>query len=58
MRVKLSSSVTGSDIDLREIASSSDLDIVRSFKAANVGQIVLRLRTKFHSQMRGLNGAV
>jgi hypothetical protein len=58
MRVELSSSVTGPDINFREIASASNLDIVGSFKAANAGQVILRLRTKPHSQMCSFKGAL
>jgi len=58
MRIELSSSVTVSDIDFREIASASNLNIVRSFKAVNLDQMTLLLRTKSHSQMRGFKGAL
>ena len=46
MGIHLSSSVTGSDVNFREIAGASDLNIVRSFKAVNGGQTILRPRTQ------------
>jgi hypothetical protein len=58
MRIKLSSSVPRSDIDFCEIASASNLNIVRSFKAVNLDQMTLLLGTKPHSQMRRFEGTL
>ena len=58
MRIELSSSITSSDINLRQIANASNLDVVRSFEAVSLGQTGLPLRTKPHSQVRGLKGAL
>lgn len=57
MRIKLSSSVTISDVNFREIADASNLNIVRSFKAVNIDQMILLPRTNPHSQMRAFQSA-
>lgn len=40
MRIKLSSRVTGSDVDFGEIASASNLYVVRGLETVNSGQIL------------------
>lgn len=57
MRIKLSSCVPAFDVNFREIANASNLNIVRSFNAVNIDQMILLLRTKPHSQMRAFQGA-
>lgn len=58
MRIKLSSTITIFDINFRQIANASNLDVVRSFQTVNLGQMTLLLRTKPHSQMHALKGAL